>query len=106
MLGAVGRQRLRAQPVGRSMLGAIDELAEDVRDVFDLVWIDGMTQAEAAQVLGGSIIRVAPKRRAHTRHRGGAASTGARARGRLDPTSSRREGTVMRPGRSLARLGS
>ena len=71
MLGAAGRQRLRAQPVGRSMLGAIDELAEDVREVFDLVWIDGMTQAEAAQVLGGSIIRVAPKRRAHTRHRGG-----------------------------------
>ena len=106
MLGDAGRQRLRAQPVGRSMLGAIDELAEEEREVFGPVRIQGMTQAEAARVLGGSIIRVAPKRRAYTRHRGGAASTGARAQGRLDPTSSRREGTLMRPGQSLARPGS
>jgi hypothetical protein len=74
-------------PGGYRMLQAIGELPEDERDVFDLVWIDGMTKAESAQVLGGSIIRVAPKRRAHTRHRGGAASTGARARGRPDVVS-------------------
>jgi RNA polymerase sigma-70 factor (ECF subfamily) len=58
-------------PDGRRTRRAIDGLPEDEREAFDLVWIDGMTQAEAAQVLGGSIIRVAPKRRAHTRHRGG-----------------------------------
>ena len=40
------------------MLGAIDELAEEERKVFDLVWIDGMTQAEAAQVLGVSAVTV------------------------------------------------
>jgi RNA polymerase sigma-70 factor (ECF subfamily) len=41
-------------PDGRRMLPAIDELPEDEREVFDLVWIDGMTQADAAQVLGVS----------------------------------------------------
>ena len=54
MLGAAGRQRLRAQPVGRSMLGAIDELAEQERDVFGLVRIQGTTQAAAGRVLGVS----------------------------------------------------
>ena len=58
MLGAAGRQRLRAQPVGRSMLGAIDELAEEEREVFGLVRIQGMTQAEAAHVLGVSAATV------------------------------------------------
>jgi RNA polymerase sigma-70 factor (ECF subfamily) len=37
-------------PDGR-MLRAIDELPEDEREVFDLVRIQGMTQAEAAQLL-------------------------------------------------------
>ena len=35
-------------PDGRSMLRAIGELPEDEREVFDLVRIDGMTQAEVA----------------------------------------------------------
>jgi len=39
---------------GRRMLPAIDELPQDEREVFDLVRIDGMTQAEAAHVLGVS----------------------------------------------------
>jgi RNA polymerase sigma-70 factor (ECF subfamily) len=38
-------------PVGRRMLPAIDELPEDEREVFDLLRIQGMTQAEAAHVL-------------------------------------------------------
>ena len=39
---------------GRRMLRAIDKLPEDAREVFDLVRIQGITQAEAAQVLGVS----------------------------------------------------
>jgi RNA polymerase sigma-70 factor (ECF subfamily) len=41
-------------PDGRRILPAIDELPEDEREVFDLVRIQGMTQAEAAHVLGVS----------------------------------------------------
>src|SRR5262249_40288460 len=41
-------------PDGRCMLRAIGELPEDEREVFDLVRIQGMTQAEAAHVLGVS----------------------------------------------------
>jgi RNA polymerase sigma-70 factor (ECF subfamily) len=41
-------------PEGRRMLPAIDALPEDEREVFDLVRIQGMTQAEAAHVLGVS----------------------------------------------------
>ena len=41
-------------PDGCSMLLAICELPEDEREVFDLVRIQGMTQAEAAHVLGVS----------------------------------------------------
>jgi RNA polymerase sigma-70 factor (ECF subfamily) len=40
------------------MLRAIDELPEDEREVFDLVRIQGMTQAEAAQLLGVSAVTV------------------------------------------------
>jgi RNA polymerase sigma-70 factor (ECF subfamily) len=36
------------------MLGAIEGLPEDEREVFDLVRIQGLTQAEAAEVLGVS----------------------------------------------------
>ena len=36
------------------MRGAVDELAEEERAVFGLVRIQGMTQAEAARVLGVS----------------------------------------------------
>jgi RNA polymerase sigma-70 factor (ECF subfamily) len=41
-------------PDGRRMLRAIEELPQDEREVFDLVRIQGMTQAEAAHVLGVS----------------------------------------------------
>ena len=59
-------------PDGDRVLPAIGELPEDVREVFDLVWIDRMTQAEAAQVLGGSIIRVcAEAAGSHPTSRGG-----------------------------------
>jgi RNA polymerase sigma-70 factor (ECF subfamily) len=39
-------------PDGRRMLGAIDGLPEDEREVFDLVGIQGLTHAEAAGVVG------------------------------------------------------
>src|SRR5215831_14081054 len=42
-------------PDGRRMLKAIDELPEDEREVFGLVHIQGLTQGEAAEVLGVSI---------------------------------------------------
>ena len=41
-------------PDGRRMLGAIDGLPEDEREVFDLVQIQGLTHAEAAGVVGVS----------------------------------------------------
>jgi RNA polymerase sigma-70 factor (ECF subfamily) len=40
------------------MLRAIDERPEDEREVFDMVRIQGMTQAEAAQLLGVSAVTV------------------------------------------------
>jgi RNA polymerase sigma-70 factor (ECF subfamily) len=45
-------------PDGRRMLPAIGELPKDERAAFDLVRIDGMTQAEAAQVLGVPAVTV------------------------------------------------
>jgi RNA polymerase sigma-70 factor (ECF subfamily) len=45
-------------PDGCSMLLAIGELPEDEREVFDLVRIQGMSQAEAAHVLGVSVVTV------------------------------------------------
>jgi RNA polymerase sigma-70 factor (ECF subfamily) len=45
-------------PDGLRMLRAIDELPEDEREVFDLVRIQGMTQVEAAQLLGVSAVTV------------------------------------------------
>ena len=45
-------------PDGLRMLQAIDELPEDEREVFDLVRIQGMTQVEAAQLLGVSTVTV------------------------------------------------
>ena len=48
-------------PDGLRMLQAIDKLPEEEREVFDLVRIQGMTQAEAAQVLG--VAGVTVKRR-------------------------------------------
>jgi RNA polymerase sigma-70 factor (ECF subfamily) len=45
-------------PDARLMLGAIDRLPEDERDAFDLVRIQGLSQAEAARVLGVSAMTV------------------------------------------------
>ena len=45
-------------PDGLRMLRAIDELPEDEREVFDLVRIQGMTQAEVAQLLGVATVTV------------------------------------------------
>jgi RNA polymerase sigma-70 factor (ECF subfamily) len=45
-------------PDSLRMLQAIDELPEDEREVFDLVRIQGMTQTEAAQLLGVSAVTV------------------------------------------------
>jgi RNA polymerase sigma-70 factor (ECF subfamily) len=45
-------------PDGRRILEAIGELAEDEREVFDLVRVQGMTQVEAAQLLGVSTVTV------------------------------------------------
>jgi RNA polymerase sigma-70 factor (ECF subfamily) len=45
-------------PDGLRMLRAIDELPGDEREVFDLVRIQGMTQTEAARVLGVSDVTV------------------------------------------------
>jgi RNA polymerase sigma-70 factor (ECF subfamily) len=41
-------------PDGRRMLGAIEGLPEDEREVFDLAGIQALTHAEAAAVVGGS----------------------------------------------------
>jgi RNA polymerase sigma-70 factor (ECF subfamily) len=45
-------------PDGRRMLQAIGALPEDEREAFDLVRVQGMTHAEAAQVLGVSPVTV------------------------------------------------
>ena len=45
-------------PDGYRMLQAIGELPEDEREVFDLVRIQEMSQAEAAHVLGVSVVTV------------------------------------------------
>ena len=41
-------------PEGRRILEAIEELPEDEREVFGLVRIQGLTQVEAAEILGVS----------------------------------------------------
>jgi RNA polymerase sigma-70 factor (ECF subfamily) len=45
-------------PVGRRILEAIDRLPVDEREAFDLERIQGLTQAEAARVLGVSAMTV------------------------------------------------
>jgi RNA polymerase sigma-70 factor (ECF subfamily) len=45
-------------PNGRRMLEAIDKLPEEEREAFDLVRIQGLSQAEAAEVLGVSVMTV------------------------------------------------
>jgi RNA polymerase sigma factor (sigma-70 family) len=41
-------------PIGRNVLEAIDRLPEDEREVFGLIRVQGLTHAEAANVLGVS----------------------------------------------------
>jgi RNA polymerase sigma-70 factor (ECF subfamily) len=48
-------------PAGRRMLEAIDTLPQDERDAFDLVRVQGMTQTEAAEVLGVAAVTVWPE---------------------------------------------
>jgi RNA polymerase sigma-70 factor (ECF subfamily) len=43
---------------GHRMLAAIDRLPEEEREAFDLVRIQGMSQTEAARVLGVSVVTV------------------------------------------------
>jgi len=43
---------------GRRMLEAIDNLPEEEREAFGLVRVQGMTQTEAAQLLGVSVATV------------------------------------------------
>ena len=45
-------------PEGRRILATIESLPEGEREAFDLVRIQGLTQAEAAQVLGVSAATV------------------------------------------------
>jgi RNA polymerase sigma-70 factor (ECF subfamily) len=45
-------------PDGRRMLQAIGELPANEREAFELVRVQGMTQTEAAQVLGVSVVTV------------------------------------------------
>jgi RNA polymerase sigma-70 factor (ECF subfamily) len=45
-------------PNGLRMLEAIENLPEDEREAFDLVRVQGMTQAEAAQILGVAAVTV------------------------------------------------
>jgi len=45
-------------PEGRRMLDAIDSLPADEREAFDLIRIQGVTQTEAAQILGVSLMTV------------------------------------------------
>jgi RNA polymerase sigma-70 factor (ECF subfamily) len=45
-------------PDARRMLDAIGQLPEDEREAFDLVRVQGMTQVEAAQLLGVSVVTV------------------------------------------------
>jgi RNA polymerase sigma-70 factor (ECF subfamily) len=45
-------------PNGQRMLQAIENLPQDEREAFDLVRVQGMTQTEAAQVLGVAAVTV------------------------------------------------
>jgi RNA polymerase sigma-70 factor (ECF subfamily) len=51
------------------MLEAIGDLPEEEREAFDLVRIEGMTQAEGAQVLGISAVTMKRRLSRGLRHR-------------------------------------
>jgi RNA polymerase sigma-70 factor (ECF subfamily) len=72
-------------PDGHRILAAIDGLPADEREAFDLVRIQGMTQTEAAAVLGVSVVTV--KRRLNRGLQVLAASLGDMSPGREDPTA-------------------
>src|SRR5262249_34841971 len=57
-LPAPARSDSRLTPGSRRMLAALADLPEDEREAFDLVRIQGMTQAEAGEVLGVSAATV------------------------------------------------
>src|SRR5262245_42282431 len=73
-------------PDGHRILAAIDRLPEDEREAFDLVRIQGMTQAEAARVLGVSVMTV--KRRLGRGLQALAASLGDLGPGQEQPGAS------------------
>ena len=54
MIPAAASSASGLSPTARRMFEAIDHLPEGEREVFDLVRIQGMSQAEAARVLGVS----------------------------------------------------
>ena len=54
VLAAPASTASRLSPDGLRMLGAIEGLPEDEREVFDLVGIQGLTHSEAATVVGVS----------------------------------------------------
>jgi RNA polymerase sigma-70 factor (ECF subfamily) len=58
LVAAPGSNESGLTPNGRRMLEAIGRLPEGEREAFDLVRIQGLTQAEAAQVLGVSTMTV------------------------------------------------
>jgi RNA polymerase sigma-70 factor (ECF subfamily) len=73
-------------PQGQRMLVAIEGLPEEEREAFDLVRIQGMTQTEAARVLGVSVITV--KRRLNRGLRMPAAALRDPRLGEEDPATS------------------
>ena len=81
-------------PDARRMLRAIDGLPEDEREVFDLVRIQGLTQAEAAGVVGVSVKTVQRRLNRARRPAGGASWTDLRPDVQTGPGS---------PGRTLDR---
>lgn len=58
LVPAPGDSDSALSPVGRRMIAAIDALPDAEREAFDLVRIQGMTRAEAANVLGVSAMTV------------------------------------------------
>ena len=58
LVPAPARSASGLSPDGLRMLRATGELPEEEREVFDLVRIQGMTQTEAAEVLGVSAVTV------------------------------------------------
>jgi RNA polymerase sigma-70 factor (ECF subfamily) len=58
LISAPAESDSEVTPNGRRMLEAIDKLPEEEREAFDLVRIQGLSQSEAAEVLGVSVMTV------------------------------------------------